>query len=181
VRITWDANVVKITGTELVKLLDEAPTRIVLGGTGTRPDHMASSVTIYGYIMTPAEVKIVADAIHEALTHPGHYENPVVPTGTPASVAGNWAVTIHYLRGTGEQHFVLKQEGNDLTGKHHGEFYNATFQGSVHADQVALTSVLPVTGYPITCHFKGTVQGNSMSGTLTMGEYGEVTWDAVRA
>jgi seryl-tRNA(Sec) selenium transferase len=181
VRITWDANVVKITGTELAKLLDEAPTRIVLGGTGTRPDHMMSSVTIYGYIMTPAEVKIVADAIHEALTHPGHYENPVVPTGAPVSVAGNWAVTIHYLRGTGEQHFVLKQEGNDVTGEHHGELYNASFQGSVHADQVALTSVLPVTGYPITCHFKGTVQGNNMSGTLTMGEYGEVTWDAVRA
>ncbi len=181
VRITWDANVLKITGTEMVKRLDKAPTRIVLGGTGSRPDHMMSSVTIYGYIMTAAEVKIVADSIHETLTHPGHYEDPVVPTGAPASVAGNWAVTIHYLRGTGEQHFVLKQDGNNVTGEHHGELYNATFQGAIHADQIALTSVLPVTGYPITCHFKGTVQGNNMSGTLTMGEYGEVTWDAVRA
>lgn len=181
VRITWDANVLKITGTEMVKRLDEAPTRIVLGGTGSRPDHMMSSVTIYGYIMTPAEVKIVADSIYEALTHPGHYEDPVVPTGTPASVAGEWAATIHYLRGTGDQHFVLKQDGNDVTGEHHGELYNATFHGAVHGDQIAITSVLPVTGYPITCRFKGTVQGNTMSGTLNMGEYGEVTWDAVRA
>jgi len=181
VRITWDANVLKITGTEMVKLLDEAPTRIVLGGTGSRPDRMMSSVTIYGYIMTSAEVKIVADAIYEALTHPGHYEDPVVPTGAPASVAGNWAVTIHYLRGTGDQHFVLKQDGNDVTGEHQGELYNATFEGTVHAEQIVLTSVLPITGYPVTCHFKGTVEGNKMSGTLNMGEYGEITWDAVRA
>lgn len=180
-RITWDANVLKITGTEMVKLFDEAPTRIVLNGTGSRPDRMMSSVTVNGYIMTPAEVKIVADAIHNALTHPPHYENPVVPTGTPASVAGTWAVTIHYLRGTGDQHFVLKQDGNDVTGEHQGELYNATFRGTIHADQIELTSVLPVTGYPITCRFKGTVQGNNMSGTLNMAEYGEVTWDAVRA
>ena len=180
VRIAWDANVLKITGTEMVKLLDEAPTRIVLGGTGSRPDHMMSSVTINGYIMTPAEVKIVADSIYEALTHPGHYEDPVVPSGAPASVAGNWAVNIHYLRGTGNQHFVLAQDGNDVTGEHHGELYNTTFKGAVHADQIELVSVLPVTGYPVTCHFKGTVQGNHMSGTMNMREYGDVTWDAVR-
>lgn len=181
VRISWDANVLKITGTELAKVLDEAPTRIVLGGTGSRPDRMMSSVTIYGYMMTPAEVKIVADSIYHALTHPRAYEDPVVPTGAPASVAGEWAVTIHYLRGTGEQRFMLKQEGNEVTGEHHGELYNATFRGSVHADQIALTSTLPVIGYPITCNFKGTAQGNTMSGKLTMGEYGEVSWDAVRA
>ena len=182
VRISWDANVTKITGTEMAKLLDEAPTRIVLGGTGTRPDHMMSSVTIYGYIMTPEEVKIVADSIYAALKNPPHFEDPVVPAGTPASIEGNWHVEIHYLRGTGEQQFVLKQDGNNVTGDHHGELYNATFRsGSVHANQVELTSILPVTGYPITCHFKGTVNGNNMSGTLNMGEYGEVTWSAVRA
>jgi hypothetical protein len=182
VRISWDANVTKITGIEMAKLLDESPTRIVLGGTGTRPDHMMSSVTIFGYIMTPEEVKIVADSIYAALKNPPHFEDPVVPTGTPASIAGNWHVEIHYLRGTGEQQFVLKQDGNTVTGDHHGELYNTTFRsGSVHADQVELTSVLPVTGYPITCRFKGKVNGNNMSGTLNMGEYGEVTWSAVRA
>ena len=181
VRISWDANVTKITGTEMAKLLDEAPTRIVLGGTGTRPDRMMSSVTIYGYILTPEEVKIVADSIYEALKNPPHFENPVVPTGTPAAVDGKWHAEIHYVRGTGEQQFVLKQDGNAITGEHHGELYDATFRGEVHANQIELTSVLPVAGYPVTCHFKGTVNGNNMSGTLNMGEYGEVTWNAVRA
>jgi seryl-tRNA(Sec) selenium transferase len=181
VRIEWDAAVTKITGTELSRKLDDGAVRISLGGTGTRPDHMKSSVIVWAYILTPVEVGIVGDAIYEALTKPGVYPDPIVPTGEPASVAGNWAVTIHYVRGTGEQRFVLSQSGNDLTGEQQGEIYHAPFKGAVHADQVVLTSSLPVTGYPIPCNFKGTVKGNTMMGTVTMGEYGEATWEAVRA
>lgn len=180
VRISWDANVTGITGMEMAKLLDEGTPRIVLGGTGTRPDHMDSSVTINCYIMTPAEVKIVADTIYKHLKNPPHFENPVVPTGTPAAVAGDWAVTIHYVRGTGEQKFVLKQDGNAVTGDQHGEIYNTTMSGSVHANQIALNSVLPVVGYPLPCHFTGKVDGNRMSGTVTLAEYGVAEWEAVR-
>jgi hypothetical protein len=96
-------------------------------------------------------------------------------------VAGTWAVTIHYLRGTGEQQFVLKQDGNTVTGDQHGEIYNTTMSGEVHANEIALTSVLPVTGYPLTCHFKGKVDGNRMSGIVTLAEYGTAEWEAVRA
>lgn len=74
----------------------------------------------------------------------------------------------------------MHNDGNSVTGEHHGELYNATFRGAVHADQIELISLLPVIGYPITCHFKGTVHGNNMSSTLNMREYGEVNWDAVR-
>jgi seryl-tRNA(Sec) selenium transferase len=180
VRIEWDANVTKITGTELSKKLDDAPVRISLAGTGMRPERMKSSVVVWGYILTPAEVKIVADSIHDALTNPGVYPDPVVPAGAPASVAGSWAVTIHYVRGTGEQKFVLTQSGNDVTGEQHGEIYRATFKGSVHADEIALMSTLPVTGYPLPCSFKGKVAGNTMSGTVTMAEYGVADWEAVK-
>jgi seryl-tRNA(Sec) selenium transferase len=180
VRISWDAKVTGITGTEMAKVLDEGTPRIVLGGTGTRPDRMDSSVTIYCYIMTPAEVKIVADTIHGILKNPPKFEDPVVPSGEPASVAGNWAVTVHYLRGTGEQHFVLNQDGNQITGEQHGEIYNATLNGMVHANEIAMMSVLPVTGYPLACRFKGTVDGNRMSGTVSMAEYGEAKWEAVK-
>lgn len=181
VRIEWDANVTKITGTELSKKLDDAPVRISLAGTGTRPDHMKSSVTVWGYILTPAEVKIVADSIHDALMNPGVYPDPIVPAGAPSAVAGEWAVTVHYTRGTAEQRFVLTQTGNDLAGQHHGEIYHATFKGTIHADQIALSSTLPVTGYPLTCNFKGKVVGNTMSGTVTLAEYGVADWEAVKS
>ena len=181
-RINWDANVLKITGTELAARLDAGTPRIIVGGSrGKRPEMMDSSVTIMPYMMDPGEDRIIADAIYEALSKPGHYENPVIPTGTAASVQGAWAVTIQYPRGTGEQKFTLEQSGNDLTGTQNGEIYKATFKGTIHADQVELHSAMAVGGNVIPWTFKGNVQGNEIAGTVNMGEYGNATWKATRA
>ncbi|WP_260704723.1 PLP-dependent transferase [Edaphobacter flagellatus] len=181
-QIKWDANVLKITGTELTARLDAGTPRIVIGGArGRRPDMMESAVSVMPYMMDPGEDKIIADAIYEALTKPGHYENPVIPAGEPAKVAGDWAVTIHYPRGTGEQKFSLQQNGNDVSGNHIGEIYKATFKGSIHADQLELHSGMAVGGNTIMWTFKGKVEGNEISGTVNMGEYGNATWTAVRA
>lgn len=181
-KITWDASKVGITGTEVNARLDEGNPRIALiGAQGRRPDMMQSSIGVTSYMMQAGDEKTIADALYEILTHPGSHPNPPVPTGTPASVKGTWAVTIHYLRGTGEQKFVLKQNGNEVTGEHHGEIYNATFKGAVHGDQIELHSVMPVGGNPLHCNFKGTVTGGNISGTVNMGEYGDAQWSAVRA
>lgn len=180
-QIKWDANVLKITGTELAARLYDGTPRIALGGArGKRPDMMDSSVSVMPYMMDAGEDKIIADAIYEALTKPGHYENPVVPTGSPAKIEGNWAVTIHYPRGTGEQQFALRQNGNEVTGDHIGEIYKATIKGTIHADQLELTSGMAVPGNVIHWTFKGKVEGNEVSGNVNMGEYGDATWKAVR-
>ncbi|WP_446745032.1 PLP-dependent transferase [Silvibacterium acidisoli] len=180
--ISWDATKLGITGTELVEKLDKGTPRILVGsGSGKRPDQMQSSLTIMPYMMAADEAPIVADAVYEALTKPGHYENPVVPQGTPAQVGGSWAVTIKYLRGTGEQHFVLKQEGDQVTGTQKGEVYEAELKGVMHADHVELRSNMAVSGNEIPWTFKGVVSGGSISGTVQMGEYGAATWSAVKA
>lgn len=181
-RIHWDANVLKITGTELVARLDAGTPRIIIdGGMGRRPEMMNSAVTIMPYMMDPGEDQIIANAIYEALTKPGQYENPVIPTGTPAPVQGTWAVTIQYPRGVGEQKVTLEQNGNDLAGMHNGEFYKGKLKGAIHANQIELHSSMEVPGNPIQWSFKGVVQGSSMSGTVHMGEYGDATWKATRA
>ncbi len=180
--IHWDASKVGITGTELVARLDAGSPRIlVLGGSGSRPDHMESSIGIMPYMMDPGEDAIVADAIFNILTHPGHYEDPVVPAGSPASAHGKWAVSIDYLRGAGEQHFTLEQSGNDVTGEQAGELYKAKLKGTIHAGQIELKSAMPVSGNTIEWTFRGEVAGNSMSGSVHMGEYGDATWKATRA
>jgi seryl-tRNA(Sec) selenium transferase len=180
-RIHWDAEKVGITGTELAAVLDAGTPRIVLADPqGRRPEMMQSSISVMSYMMAAGEEKIIADALYAALTKPGSHPNPILPAGAPADVQGSWAVTIQYLRGTGEQKFVLEQKGNDITGEHHGEIYNAKFQGVVHGDQIELHSVMPVEGNPFPCNFKGRAQGSSMSGAVTMGEYGEAKWSAVR-
>jgi len=131
--------------------------------------------------MTPEEVQIVAHTIYKYLKNPPHFENPGLPVGPSAAVTGKWAVTIHYLRGTGEQEFLLRQDGVQVSGEHHGEIYDTTISGTVNGNAIALTSVLPVIGYPLTCRFKGVAQDGRMSGTVAMGEYGEATWEAVRS
>ncbi len=124
------------------------------------------------YMMAPGEDKIVADAVYEGLTHPGHYENPVIPQGAPVQIAGNWTVAIKYLRGTGEQRFTLQQEGDRVTGTQTGEVYKAELKGLVQADHIELTSDMPVSGNSIFWTFRGIVSGNNASGTVHMGEYG---------
>jgi uncharacterized pyridoxal phosphate-dependent enzyme len=181
-RIGWDANQLKITGAELEERLDKGTPRILIGeASGRRPDKMQSSITIMPYMMGPGEDRIVADAVYEALTKPGHYENPVIPQGTPVQIAGSWAVEIKYSRGTGEQRFTLQQEGGQLTGTQAGEIFKAELKGIVHADHIELTSVMAVSGNSIPWTFKGVASGNSMSGSVHMGEYGNATWSAVKS
>lgn len=181
-RIHWDANVLKITGTELVAHLDSGTPRILVdGGTGRRPETMESSVTIMPYMMDPGEDRIIANAIYEGLTKTDHYENPVIPTGAPTSVQGAWSVTIQYPRGIGDQKFMLEQSGNDLTGTQNGEIYVAQLKGSIQANQIALHSNMAVGGNFVPWTFKGTVESNNMAGTVNMGEYGNATWKATRA
>lgn len=179
-RIHWDATQLKITGTEMEARLDAGTPRILLNGSGTRPDHMASSVTIMPYMMQEHDAKIIADALYDGLTKPAAYSDPVIPQGTAAEISGTWLNTVTYSLGQGEQHFILTQSGNEVSGMLHGEIYTAPLKGSVHGSEVKLNGVMEVSGYSITWHFSGTASGGTMSGKVNLGEYGEATWKAVK-
>jgi hypothetical protein len=121
-RIKWDGNALKITGTELAKTLDAGTPRIQFDeSSGTRPDHMESSLTIMPYMMMPGDDKIVADAIFATLSHPPKFSAPEIPQGAPANVAGIWKVQMKYLCGEGSQRFLLEQQEGAVTGVHQGE------------------------------------------------------------
>jgi uncharacterized pyridoxal phosphate-dependent enzyme len=181
-RIHWDATVLKITGTELVAKLDAGTPRILIdAGVGRRPDAMASSVIVMPYMMDPGEDRIIADAIHAALTNPGHYDDPVVPNGPPAVLEGEWAVTLLYFAARGNQRFTLTQKNGRLTGHHTGEIYEGALEGTVRGDKVEIRSRMAVPGNDIHWTFHGTFDGRGLVGIAEMGEYGLVTWTAVRA
>ena len=180
--ITWDAARVGITGTELVEALDQGTPRIlVMGGKGKRPEDMTSSISIMPYMMQPGDFTIVADHLSQHLRHPQHYDNPTVPAGPLAQLAGTWNAVITYTRGTGHQQFSLTQNGAALTGTQHGENYAAQFTGNVVADHVSLHSIMHASGYEVPFHFTGVVQGSTLSGSVHMGEYGAATFVATRA
>lgn len=180
-RIHWDANVLKITGTEVAQVLDAATPRIQFAhASGTRPDQMKSSLMIMPYMMMPGDDKVVAEALHTTLSHPPAFSDPVIPSGSPASIGGIWNVTVTYLRGEGRQRLLLEQQNGDVVGVHQGEIYQGNLKGIVHAQQVKLRSALPVGGNEIPYIFEGTVDGDTMSGTVALGEYGKAGWKATR-
>ena len=178
-RIDWDAAVLKITGTELAARLDAGTPRIVVhGSSGVRPFAMASSIVLMPYMMEAGEEELIADALYEGLTRPGHYEATAIPTGAPLTVQGTWAVVIRYSLGVGEQQFTLQQDGDAITGVQQGELYSAALKGVIHVAQIELRSTMAVSGNILEWAFRGVVQGNTMAGTVDLGEYGNATWTA---
>jgi seryl-tRNA(Sec) selenium transferase len=179
--IRWDAHTLKITGTELAARLDAGTPRIVVHESGgVRPSQMASWVIIMPYMMEAGEERVIADALYEGLSNPGHYEDPARPSGGPMPVRGTWSVAIQYGRGVGEQQFTLQQKGNELTGTHQGELYSAPLKGVIDGGQIELRSTMAVPGNFIEWTFRGTVQGNTMTGMVDLGEYGTAVWEAIR-
>lgn len=180
-RIAWDGAKLGITGQELAKTLLDTEPRIVLGNaSGSRPDRMGSSISITPYMMMPGDDKIAAGRIAALLSKPPKFEDPTVPQGNPATIAGQWEVKIDFGRGSALHSLVLEQDGSKISGTHRGEFVRGDLAGSVAADQVRLRSSQKIEGTRLSFDFAGTVGGDIMSGTVNMGEYGDARWTAQR-
>lgn len=179
--IRWDGEKLGITGQEVAKTLLDTEPRIVLGsGTGSRPDHMASTVSITPYMMMPGNSKVVAERLYAVLSKPPHFENEALPQGTPASVDGQWEATIEYLRGSAQHNLIIEQHGDKLVGTHQGETISGDLTGSVAANLVRFRSSQKIQGTRLSFDFSGTVNGDTMAGNVNLGEYGEAKWTARR-
>ena len=180
-RVKWDGAALGITGREVEDILLKGKPRIVIGGsTGSRPDDMASSVTIMPYMMMPDDHKIAAAALRAVLSKPPKMENPVRPTGEPASIAGHWDVHIDYLLGSSSHKLVIEQAANRITGTHAGETLTGNLRGSIYGNEARFHSSHKIQGTSIGYEFTGKASGDSMTGTVAMGEYGQARWTATR-
>jgi hypothetical protein len=180
-RIKWDGAALGITGKEVEERLLNGRPRIAVGGSsGVRPDSMASSLTIMPYMMQPDDHKIASQAIYALLSKPPKIAAPVRPSGSPAQIAGAWDIRIDYLVGTASHHFTIEQSGSGLSGIHAGETLQGALRGNVYANEVSLRSSQKIQGTSLSFDFRGTVEGNSMKGTVSMAEYGTAQWSAIR-
>ncbi len=173
--IKWDAAKVGITGREVEKVLLEGSPRIVVGG--SRGD----SITIMPYMMMPEDHKIAAGAIYAVLSKPPKMERPAPPSGEPVSVTGKWDVKVEYLLGSGRHKLAIEQSGDKLTGTHDSEKLTGELRGKVQANQVQFHSTHRIQGTAIGYEFTGVAEGDSMRGTVAMGEYGQAKWSAQRS
>ena len=180
-RIEWDGTRLGITGQEVSKVLLDTEPRIIFGSaSGNRPYNMASSVSITPYMMMPGDHEIVAERLYEVLSKPPKFQNPVLPQGQLAVIAGQWEAQLEFGRGSATHTLIFEQDGANLVGTHRGEYVSGDLSGTVAVNQVHFRSSQKIQGTRLFFEFSGTVDGDKMAGDVNMGEYGEARWSAQR-
>jgi L-seryl-tRNA(Ser) seleniumtransferase len=181
-RIRWDGARLGISGREAFDLLLNRDPRINLAGsTGTRRDGLeTSSVSVVPWMMHPGEDKIVAGRLHEVLSNPPKVEVTQTPAAPAVQISGRWNAHLKFSLGNDNHTFFFEQRADALVGTHHGEIVTGSLRGRVEGNQIEFRSSQPYEGTRLQFTFTGQVEGDSMKGTVEMGEYGETRWEAQR-
>ena len=98
----------------------------------------------------------------------------------PAKVAGQWNFTVELEMGTGHPVVTLKQDGEKLTGTYDGRYGQSPLEGTVKEKKIEFTVTMVAEGVSVAGVFSGTVDGETMSGTVEFDQAGEGTWSARR-
>jgi hypothetical protein len=186
VTLRWDSQALGITGADVARILDTTEPRIALAGAGggRRQDPPLpgdTGIAIVSAMMSKGDERIVADRVHQVLSGKhmlAPVENPAAPAG---DVSGPWLVEIEYAASTTVHALHIQQHGNQLEGRHQGNFITRDISGTISGDLVTLASIVTERhGDALTYRFSGSIAGESMSGELDLGEYRRATWTARR-
>ena len=96
------------------------------------------------------------------------------------SVDGNWEMSMQGRQGMMTQTLMLKTDGNKLTGSIKGQRGEAPLEGTVDGNKISFTVTRQTPNGEMKQTFNGTVEGDSIKGTVQMGENSR-DWTAKRA
>ncbi len=98
-----------------------------------------------------------------------------------AELSGRWEVEIQFAASKATHVLHVSQKGNRLEGAHQGDFISRDFTGDIQGDSVRFASFQDEShGDSLSYRFSGKVAGDTMTGSLDMGEYLGATWTARR-
>jgi hypothetical protein len=89
---------------------------------------------------------------------------PLLAQGT--NVTGDWEFNVTTDQGSGTPTMTFKQDGEKLTGKYIGQFGSADLTGTVKGNAIQFTFTIDVQGQQAPATYKGTVEKNTMKGTM---------------
>lgn len=95
-----------------------------------------------------------------------------------AEVAGDWEMTSEGRRGTQTQAFTIVQDGEKITVTMEGRMGEMTGEGTCKGNEIEWTITRETPRGDFTFVYKATVDGDTMTGTVSMGERGEREWTA---
>ena len=85
------------------------------------------------------------------------------------NVTGDWAFNVTTDQGAGTPTLTFKQDGEKLTGKYNGQLGAADLTGTVKGTAIHFTFTLDVQGQQAPVTYDGTIDKNTMKGTMDTG------------
>jgi hypothetical protein len=93
-----------------------------------------------------------------------------------ANVAGEWDFAVETQAGPGNPHFSIKQEGTTLSGTYKGALGEAPITGTVKGNEVTIQFKANAQGADLSVTYQGTVEGDTMKGKVSLGDFGDGTF-----
>jgi hypothetical protein len=91
----------------------------------------------------------------------------VAATATQSTnVTGEWAFNVTTDQGSGTPTITFKQDGEKLTGKYVGQLGSSDLTGTVKGNEIAFSFTIDAQGQQAPVNYKGTVEKNTMKGSL---------------
>lgn len=174
--IVWDPSKLNLTGFDVAEEVGRSKPRIALGNRDGNDG--TTSIQITTGQMQPGEEKIVADRIYAVLTKKRDVKPEMIaPT---ANLTGKWDLTVKFFSSTSQHAFTIEQDANWIQGTHKGDLDIRNLEGTIDGNKIRLRSNIPMIGDNITYLFSGTIEGDTISGDIHLGEYRTATFTAKR-
>ena len=173
--VEWDPKKIGLTSGELGKMLLDGEPRIQThaGGEG-------HSFRLRPCAMYDGEHKLVAARLHEIFSNaPGEQPKPSLKPPT-VTIDGSWDVDIQFSVGSTKHKVFFEADGNKVTGQYLARITDAPVKGTLSGNEVKFTGGGKVEATGLHYTFTGHVQGDHMSGEVSLGEYGPARWTAKR-
>ncbi|MBN1272735.1 MAG: hypothetical protein JXB26_10750 [Candidatus Aminicenantes bacterium] len=101
-------------------------------------------------------------------------------TAQDVNVTGDWELTIQTPRGERTQQAHFEQDGENLTVTMEGRQGQIEAKGTVKGNKIEWSVTRETPRGEFTMTYTGTVEGDTMSGEVQMGDFGSGEWSAKR-
>jgi L-seryl-tRNA(Ser) seleniumtransferase len=173
--ISWDPEQIGMTAGEVGHALLNGEPRIM-----TQAEGEGHSFVIRPVAMKSGEHKIVAQRLFEVFNAAPKPTLPKAWEAPAADISGPWEVEMQYEVGSSRHKLVLVTNGNSIMGLHQRWAYQGDLKGHIDGAEVKFHSMHLADGNTLSYTFTGSVSGDSMSGVVDLGEYGQAKWRATR-
>jgi hypothetical protein len=95
-------------------------------------------------------------------------------------LTGTWILQVETSAGGGSPTFTFKQTGQKLEGTYEGTFGKASVEGSVSGNKATWSFTADAQGTQLFIEYTGTVEKDTMKGTVRLGELAEGTFTGKR-